>query len=305
MPDIQRKINILQSYQAWLHPKRIIHLLQQLCSRLLLAIGLLSGVALAESPIPQRIISLSPHITELVYAVGAGDKLVAVSDYSDYPAEAQLLPRVNSFAALNIEAILALKPDLVLAWRSGNPPADIARLKQFGIRVEYSDPVLIDDIATELAQLAQWLGQEEQGMRLAEDIQQRLTTLRSRYQQQAPVTVFYAMSTEPLSTVAGQAWPAQLLRACGASNIFDDAKSDYPQPQLEQLLVRKPEVIVQAIKQGGALPHNFWQRYPGIPAVRKQAFITLDPDWVYRATPRMIDALQQLCEQLQPHRAQN
>ncbi|CAM5219657.1 helical backbone metal receptor [Alishewanella longhuensis] len=112
-------------------------LVQLLFSMLLLTIVLLNNKAQAEVGTPQRVISLAPHITELVYAVGAGDKLVAVSDYSDYPAEAQLLPRVNSFAALNIEAILALKPDLVLAWRSGNPPADLARLQQFGVRVEY------------------------------------------------------------------------------------------------------------------------------------------------------------------------
>lgn len=277
-------------------------LVQLLFSMLLLTIVLLNNKAQAEVGTPQRVISLAPHITELVYAVGAGDKLVAVSDYSDYPAEAQLLPRVNSFAALNIEAILALKPDLVLAWRSGNPPADLARLQQFGVRVEYSDPLLIDDIATELLQIGQWLGHAEQGALVATQIQQRLTLLRASYQQQAPVKVFYAMSTDPLSTVANQAWPAQLLQACGADNIFADAKNDYPQPQLEQLLLRQPEVIVRASKEGSTKQEQFWQRYPSLPAVRKQAFITLEPDWVYRATPRMIDATQQLCEALQQYR---
>lgn len=277
-------------------------LVQLLFSMLLLTIVLLNNKAQAEVGTPQRVISLAPHITELVYAVGAGDKLVAVSDYSDYPAEAQLLPRVNSFAALNIEAILALKPDLVLAWRSGNPPADLARLQQFGVRVEYSDPLLIDDIATELLQIGQWLGQAEQGALVATQIQQRLTLLRASYQQQAPVKVFYAMSTDPLSTVANQAWPTQLLQACGADNIFADAKNDYPQPQLEQLLLRQPEVIVRASKEGSTKQEQFWQRYPSLPAVRKQAFITLEPDWVYRATPRMIDATQQLCEALQQYR---
>ncbi|GHG71632.1 cobalamin-binding protein [Alishewanella longhuensis] len=283
-------------------PEPAKRLVQLLVSMLLLTIVLLNNKAQAELGTPQRVISLAPHITELVYAVGAGDKLVAVSDYSDYPAAAQLLPRVNSFAALNIEAILALKPDLVLAWRSGNPPADLARLQQFGVRVEYSDPLLIDDIATELLQIGQWLGQAEQGALLATEIQQRLSLLRASYQQQTPVKVFYAMTTDPLSTVANQAWPAQLLQACGADNIFADAKNDYPQPQLEQLLLRQPEVIVRASKDGSTKQEQFWQRYPSLPAVRKQAFITLEPDWVYRATPRMIDAMQQLCEALQQYR---
>lgn len=269
---------------------------------LLLAILVFTGSIQAAEAVPQRVISLAPHITEQVYALGAGDKLVAVSDYSDYPAEARQLPSVNSFAALNIEAILALKPDLVLAWRSGNPQSDLARLQQFGVRVEYSDPLQVDDIATELAQLGQWLGQAEQGELLAEQTQQRLLALREKYQQQTPVKVFYAMSTEPLSTVANQAWPAQLLQACGADNIFADAKNDYPQPQLEQLLSRQPEVIVRASKDGPAKQDQFWQRYPSLPAVRNQAFITLDPDWVYRATPRMLDAMQALCEQLEVYR---
>lgn len=272
-------------------------------SAILLSVMLWFAMPLqAAETAPQRVVSLAPHITELVYAVGAGELLVAVSDYSDYPAEAQLLPRVNSFAALNVEAILALKPDLVLAWRSGTPASDLARLQQFGVRVEYSDPVLIDDIATELVQIGQWLGQPEQGAYLAAQIQQRLHLLRARYATEAPLKVFYAMSTEPLSTVANKAWPAQLLQGCGADNIFADAKNDYPQPQLEQLLLRQPDVIVQASKDGGVRQQDFWQRYPSIPAVRKQAFITLEPDWVYRATPRMIDAMQQLCEQLQQYR---
>lgn len=275
-----------------------------LYSGAILICGLLlgQGQVYAAEAAPQRVISLAPHITELVYAVGAGDKLIAVSDYSDYPEAAQRLPRVNSFAALNIEAILALKPDLVLAWRSGNPPHDLARLRDFGIRVEYSDPKTLDDIATELTQIGQWLGHATQGTDVAMRTQQHLQALRANYQQQKLVKVFYAMSTEPLSTVANQAWPAQLLHGCGAENIFADAQNDYPQPQIEQILVRQPDVIVHASKRGAADPMLFWQRYPSIPAVRKQAFIALEPDWVYRPTPRMIAAMQQLCEQLALYR---
>lgn len=258
---------------------------------------LCSAIVQAAEAIPQRVISLAPHITELVYALGAGDKLVAVSDYSDYPAEAKLLPRVNSYAALNIEAILALKPDLVLAWRSGVPQADVARLQQFGVRVEYSDPILIDDIATELQQIGQWLGQKQQGNLLAAQSAQRLAELRAKYSQQKAVKVFYAMSTEPLTTVANNAWPAQLLQGCGAENIFADAKGDYPQPLLEQLVVRQPDVIVQADTSvaGNAA---FWQRYNTLPAVKQNAFITVEADGIYRAGPRMLDTMQVLCEQL-------
>ncbi len=251
---------------------------------------------------PQRIISLAPHITEMVYALGAGERLVAVSDHSDYPAAALQLPRVNSFAALNIEAILALKPDVVIAWRSGNPEADLKRLQQFGIRVLYSDPLLIDDIATELLRFGQLLGQAEQGSRLAQTFRTRLATLRTQYAAKTPIKVFFAMSTAPLTTVANNAWPAQVLADCAADNIFADALGDYPQPYLEQVLMRQPQVIVQTAPLTNTPVPAFWQTYHSVPAVANQAFITLDADTLYRAGPRILDAMQSLCQALERYR---
>ncbi|MCB5226877.1 cobalamin-binding protein [Alishewanella sp. 16-MA] len=268
-------------------------------SRLWLSGIILTLLALPLAAAPQRVISLAPHITELVYAVGAGEQLIAVSDYSDYPEAALALPRVNSFAALNIEAILALKPDLVLAWRSGNPAQDLERLQQFGIQVAYSDPVTLDDIALELKQLGALLGHAQLGQQQAAAFQQRLTTLRKAYAHKPRPRVFYAMGVAPLTTVANSAWPAQLLRECASDNIFADAKGDYPQPLLEQLLVRQPTVIIQPQQAATAA---FWQRYPNLPAVKNQAFVSLNADWVYRAGPRMLDAMQALCEGLEPYR---
>ncbi len=256
----------------------------------------------ATSAVPQRLISLTPHLTEWVYLLDAGERLVAVSDYSDYPEAAKTLPSFNTFGALNVEAILALKPDLVLAWRGGNPEADLQRLQQFGIRVFYSEPVLLDDIASELVELGQLLGQAEQGQQQAAAFRQRQQHLAAQYQAKPAVPVFFALGTEPLMTVANQAWPAQVLSLCAAQNIFADAKTDYPQVALEQLLARQPAVIVQASREAKTEHNAFWQRFTQLPAVQQHAFITLDANQLYRATPRILDAAATLCQQLEIYR---
>lgn len=270
--------------------------------RKLIIVALLLLSACAAAATPQRVITLTPHLTEWVFLLGAGDRLVAVSDYSDYPAAAQNLPSFNTFGALNVEAILALQPDLVLAWRGGNPEADLQRLQQFGIKIFYSEPVLLDDIASELQQLAVVLGVPEQGAQQARLFRQRYQQLQQIYQQAPPLAAFFAMGTEPLLTVANYAWPAQVMQLCAAANIFADAKTDYPQVALEQVLARQPTVIIQASRDAVAPSLAFWQRYQSLPAVRQQAFITLDANQLYRATPRILDAAEQLCRQLQPYR---
>jgi len=267
---------------------------------IIVALVLLSACAAAATP--QRVITLTPHLTEWVFLLGAGDRLVAVSDYSDYPEDAQHLPSFNTFGALNVEAILALQPDLVLAWRGGNPEADLQRLQQFGIKIFYSEPVLLDDIASELQQLAVVLGVPEQGAQQARLFRLRYQQLQQIYQQAPPLAAFFAMGTEPLLTVANHAWPAQVMQLCAAANIFADAKTDYPQVALEQVLARQPTVIIQASRDAVAPSSAFWQRYQSLPAVRQQAFITLDANQLYRATPRILDAAEQLCRQLQPYR---
>jgi vitamin B12 transport system substrate-binding protein len=227
-----------------------------------------------KTPAPQRIISLAPHITELLYAIGAGGQIVGVSAYSDYPPAAADLPEVANYAGVNFEAILALKPDLVVAWKTGNVAADISRLQQFGIKVAFSDPLLISDIATELRALGQLTGHVAQSETVAGNFEQQLAALRQAYINKPRLPVFFSMGTEPLSSVANQAWPAQALRLCAADNIIADSKGDYPQPGIEQVLQAQPAVIVQA--SAGAKPADtrFWQAYPVIPAVALNQFIT-------------------------------
>lgn len=251
-----------------------------------------------KAPAPERIISLAPHITELLYAIGAGGQLVGVSAYSDYPPEAADLPEVANYAGVNFEAVLTLKPDLVIAWKTGNVAADISRLQQFGIKVVFSDPLLISDIAAELRTLGRLTGHLQQAETVASAFEQKLAALKQAYKDKTRLPVFFSMGTEPLSSVANQAWPAQAIRLCAADNIIADSKGDYPQPGLEQVLQAQPKVIIQATAGAKPADTRFWQAYPVIPAVALNQFITVDADLLYRTSPRTLQGIEQLCQGL-------
>jgi vitamin B12 transport system substrate-binding protein len=253
-------------------------------------------------PPAQRIVALAPHITEMLFAIGAGANVVAVSDYSDYPAAAKALPSVASYAAVNIEAVLALKADLVIAWRNGNPEHDLHRLRQFGVRVVYSNPIHLDDISAELRQFGRYTGQQMQAEQVAQAYSAELAQLRRQYQHKKPLKVFFAMGTAPLSTVANNAWPQQLLMLCGADNAFAAAKGDYPQVGIEQVVVAQPEVLILPHQPGVAVDLSYWQRFAAIPAVKQQNYISVDADHLYRTTPRTLLGARQLCQALDAYR---
>ena len=275
--------------------------MKSLLSLLLLCVGT-SALATAQVKTPQRIVALAPHITEMLYAIGAGQHLVAVSDFSDYPGPAQVLPRVANFAGVNIEAVLALQPDLIIAWRSGTPIADVNRLKQLGLRVVFSDPITLNDIGNELQMLGELTGNPQQGAQQAADFAAALQQLSEQYQHKKPVRVFFAMGVAPLSTVANQAWPQQMLQLCRADNPFAKVKGDYPQVGIEQVVEAQPEVIIQASRAGTAADFSYWQRYTSLPAVKQQRFISLNADHLYRTTPRTLLGISQLCQALDAYR---
>ncbi len=256
----------------------------------------------AQPAAAQRIIALAPHITELLYAIGAGDQLVAVSAYSDYPAAAKALPQVADYAGINLEAVLALQPDLVVAWKTGNVAADINRLQQFGIKVAFSDPLQISDLAGELRYLGQLTGRQLQAEQVAVQFEQQLAALQAHYANKKPLRVFFSMGTEPLTSVANQAWPAQAMTLCAADNILTNAVGDYPQPGLEQVLQARPEVIIFATAGAKPADTGFWQPFQVIPAVAKAQFVTVDADLLYRTSPRTLQGISQLCQALDVYR---
>lgn len=244
---------------------------------------------------PQRIVTLSPHLTEWVYSLGAGDRLVAVSAHSDYPAEAQTLPVVANYNGADIGAIVALNPDLILAWQGGNKPQDLARLTSLGFSVYLSQPLQPQDIADELLEVARLLEVTNQAQPLADRFRQQLTELQSRYYTDSPLKVFYYMWSRPLMTVGPDAWANQLLKVCGAQTLFADSPVDYPQVSVQQVLLRQPALLVAASQSSEEALAEFWTPHRD---VLSAPLITADPDKLSRFTLRLLPELSGLCENI-------
>lgn len=253
-------------------------------------------VSLSTLPVltAERVISLSPSTTELAYAAGLGDKLIAVSAYSDYPEAAKRLEQVASWQGVNVERILALKPDLILAWRGGNPQRPLDQLADFGIPIFYSDPVNIDQIAGDLDKLAQYSPHPEQAHQAAEQLRQQISALRARHARNQPKRTFLQFGTQPLFTSSGHTLQSEIVSLCGGENIFANSRVPWPQVSREQVITRKPQVIVVSGTQSQTDNVTaFWQPQLTVPV------IALNEDWFNRASPRILLAAQQLC----PHMA--
>ncbi len=241
----------------------------------------------------QRVISLAPHTTELAYAAGMGDVLVAASAWSDYPPAAKKLEQVASWQGINLERILALKPDLILAWRGGNPQRQLDQLAAFGIPVLYIDPRSVEDIAKALDELARYSPRPEQAHQAARTLRRQAADLKKRYAANTPVRVFMQFGNQPLFTAGRQTLQSQILGLCGARNIFADSPVPWPQVSREQVIIRKPQTIVTT---GGdrriPLVKAFWQPQLTVPVV------ALNEDWFNRSGPRIMLAAEQLCRAL-------
>ncbi|ELZ1258022.1 vitamin B12 ABC transporter substrate-binding protein BtuF [Vibrio fluvialis] len=252
-----------------------------------------SSFSYAAAPV-QRVISLAPHATELAFAAGLGDKLVAVSEYSDYPPQARNIEKVSNYQGVKVERIVALKPDLVIAWPAGNPARELDKLKQLGLPIYYSNTRTLDDIATNIEQLSQYADDPSVGQQAAEAFRHQLSTLRKQYATAKPVRYFYQLSEKPIITLAQNSWPSEVFRFCGGENVFEYSPTPYPQVGLEQVLLAQPEVIFtseHAIENG-----NMWQRWQEqLPAVRQNHVWAVTSDWLNRPTPRTLKAIEQVC----------
>ncbi len=248
----------------------------------------------------QRIVSLAPHATELLFSAGAGDRVVGVVDYSDYPPAARRLPRVGGYNALDLEAILALRPDLVVGWASGNPPGLAEQLRGLGLTVFLSEPRRLEDIASNLQRLGRLAGTEVVASRVAADFRRRLQDLRARYAERPPVRVFYQIWHRPLLTINGEHLISKVIRLCGGRNVFADLPVLVPTLDIEAVLAADPEVIVRGVRADADEDWTaFWRRWPQLRAVREGQLIGLPADLLQRPTLRLLEGAQQLCEALE------
>lgn len=245
----------------------------------------------------KRIVALSPHGVEMLFAIGAGDKIVATTDYADYPEAAKSIPRIGGFYGIQIERIIELNPDLVVVWQSGNKLEDINQIQQLGFKVFNSDPKSLDDVAAELVQLGELTGLQTQAEQVAADYRAQLADIRQRNLNKPSVKVFYQLWSTPLMTVAKGSWIQHSIAACHGDNVFYDAASEYPQISIENVLLTQAEVILQSQDEGNILGVD-WSAWPELPAVKNKHIYQLNADLLHRASPRAILGVAALCEAL-------
>ncbi len=246
-----------------------------------------------------RIVSLAPHITELMYALDAGERVIATVDHSDFPAAAAQLPRVGSAHKLDLERIVALQPDLIVAWRSGNPAAEVERLRTLGLSVYITEPRSLDDIADSLQDLGALIGAKKRGDSLAESFRTQARHTISQYAGRTPVNVFYQIWDEPLMTLNGDHIISELLRHCGGVNVFADLPTLAPQVGTEAVLAADPDVIlVSGSARSGPEWVNHWRAWPRLKAVQNGHIYFIPPDFVQRQTPRILQGMERICAAL-------
>lgn len=244
----------------------------------------------------RRVIALGPHLTEQVYAVGAGAQLVAVSRFSNHPEAAKALPIVGDAVALNHEAMAQLKPDLVLVWRTGFPDRARAPLKKLGVPVFESEIRSVADIGQSLRRVGVLTGHGAEGEAQARQVEMDWARLRAEYASRSPVRVFYQVWHQPLMTFNREHLIHEAITACGGVNVFAELPALTPTVSWEAAVQRNPQVIAMA---GAASDHpdrGQWPRFPRVDAVRHQRFAQIDGDLIGRMGPRFVQGARRLCE---------
>ena len=249
----------------------------------------------------QRIVAMSPHVTELLFAAGGGERIVGAVTYSDYPEAARKIPRIGTNRQIDMERVIAMKPDLIVAWMHGSSERQIDTLRQLGIPIFHSEPLKLDGIADNVQRLGQLLGTENVAQPAAAQIRAQFVALTKQYASRPPVRMFYQVWDKPLYTLSGGSIVTDAMRVCGGVNIFADLKVTAPVVSIEGVLQADPEAIFgTAEKDYGGV--TLWKHYTTMKAVRNGNLFTLDGELLNRAGPRMVDGTRAMCEMLEQAR---
>jgi iron complex transport system substrate-binding protein len=264
------------------------------------ACGLTAAPACAQATRPEpRIVSLSPHITELLFAAGAGARIVGVDDASDYPPAALEVPKVGEAAALDIEGLLRTAPSLVILWDSGTPPRARAELARLNLTVLATEQRSLDDIGDALEEFGRLAGSSSVADDAARRYRAQLAALRRRYANRPRLKVFYQVWDRPLYTLSGDHVVSEVLSLCGGDNIFASLSTLAPVVDREAVLARNPDVIlIGASGSDGRREADAWNRFASIAAVRNRHIDLVDPSLMGRMAPRILRGVEEVCSAL-------
>jgi iron complex transport system substrate-binding protein len=247
----------------------------------------------------QRVIALAPHVTELLFAAGGGERIVGVVSYSDFPEAAKRIANIGDNRQVDLERVIALKPDLLVVWRHGSSERQLAQLRALGIPMFHSEPHKLDDIADSLLRLGQLMGTQRVAQQAAAGLRQQLAALAAQYGGRAPVRMFYQVWDKPLYTLNGAHIVSDAMRLCGGANIFAAMKITAPVVSIEAVLQENPEAIFGSSERTDPERGiNLWRAFPSVTAVQRDNIFKLDGNLLNRAGPRMIAGATVLCEKL-------
>jgi iron complex transport system substrate-binding protein len=246
-----------------------------------------------------RVIALAPHVTELLYAAGGAERIIAAVAYSDYPEAAKRLPQVGSNRGVDMERVAALKPDLIVVWMHGSSERQIDQIRALGIPLFHSEPRKLDDIATNLTRLGKLMGTEAVAEPAAADLRKRLAALTLKYAKRAPVRMFYQVWDKPLYTLNDEHILSDAMRLCGGVNVFGKLKVTAPVVDIEAVLQEDPEALVSGERSAKDVGLKLWAPYPGMTAIKRGNLFSIDGNLLNRSGPRMIAGAEALCEKLE------
>jgi vitamin B12 transport system substrate-binding protein len=246
----------------------------------------------------QRIIALSPHSVELLFALGVGDRIIGTTEFADYPEAANKIERVGGYHGFQTERIVELQPDLIVAWEGGNRSEDLDLFEKLELPVYRSETKRLRHIAVELEALGVLTSTEHKAAELIKDFHGNLDHLSKQNKNKQQISFFYQLWSAPIRTISTGSWINEMLEICGGKNIIDDPKVEYPQISLETVLLNEPQAIIIPANHGhdnGKLSGLNWKEWPEIPAVKNNHIYRINGDILHRFSLRVIEATQTLC----------
>ena len=256
-----------------------------------------TGTRVSLTKPPTRVISLAPHLTELMFSIGAGNQIVGTVQSADYPKAATRIPRVGDSASIDMEQLIAMQPDLVLVWQSSNGSTRATRLRELSLPVFVSEPASLAQIESTVRALGELTGREDEANTTADPFAARVTKLKRRDPTRHPVRVFYQIWGQPIFTVGGRHLISQIIEMCGGRNIFADLPGLAGQVDVESVLAADPDLII-ASGHDETRPRwlDEWRHWPQLRAVQQDQLHFVPPALIQRHTLRVLDGAEMMCE---------
>ena len=255
---------------------------------------------------PQRIITLSPHLAEMVDAAGAADRLIGVSAFSNYPNKVKNLPITSDARSIDIERISTLKPDLILYWENGTPATQVAIIKKvFGksVQIRSVNPKTLSDIASDIDMIGAITGTEKIALKNSQKLRNDISELKSTYSKNKTskkVKVFYQVWAQPLMTINHDHLIGDIIQICGAEQLFAKEQLLTPTVSREAVIQANPDIIFTATDSSqGKMDWSMWKSIPNLNATKNNAFIEIDGDIISRPSPRALEGAKKMCQEIE------